>query len=355
MTVEAAPRASPAAPGAAVLPPGLLGTIPAVLVALAFCAGCMALAMTSGKYPLTLGQLWQALVWPDRAAASEAAVAIVVWEVRLPRVLTGALVGAALAAAGATYQGMFRNPLVSPDILGVSAGAGLGAALGIFLGGSIVLVQLLAFGGGLLAVAAVLVLAMAVRRHDQVLVLVLAGMAVGTLLGAGISLLKILADPYTQLSAITFWLLGGLHAVTLADLRAAGPLMLVGLVPMVLLRWRVNLLSLSDDEAQALGVHVLRLRLLLVIAATLMTAAAVSITGIIGWVGLMVPHAARLLVGPEFGRLLPVALLLGAGFVVLADTLARSTAGIELPLGVVTALVGAPCFLWLLARSRWRA
>ncbi|RMX04335.1 iron ABC transporter permease [Corticibacter populi] len=315
----------------------------------------MALAMTSGKYPLTLGQLWQALVWPDRAAASEAAVAIVVWEVRLPRVLTGALVGAALAAAGATYQGMFRNPLVSPDILGVSAGAGLGAALGIFLGGSIVLVQLLAFGGGLLAVAAVLVLAMAVRRHDQVLVLVLAGMAVGTLLGAGISLLKILADPYTQLSAITFWLLGGLHAVTLADLRAAGPLMLVGLVPMVLLRWRVNLLSLSDDEAQALGVHVLRLRLLLVIAATLMTAAAVSITGIIGWVGLMVPHAARLLVGPEFGRLLPVALLLGAGFVVLADTLARSTAGIELPLGVVTALVGAPCFLWLLARSRWRA
>jgi len=320
--------------------------------ALAFCLAAMALGLASGKYPLSLAELGLALWgrWADAPALSEA-VAIVVWDVRLPRVLAGALVGAALAAAGATYQGMFRNPLVSPDILGVSSGAGLGASLAILLGGSVALVQLMAFGGGLIAVAAVGAVAAAVRRHDPVLVLVLAGIAVGTLLGAGISLVKVLADPYTQLSAITFWLLGGLSSVTRADLWGAAPALLAGLLPMVLLRWRVNLLSLSDDEALALGVDVRRLRLLLVAAATLMTAAAVSITGIIGWVGLVVPHAARLLVGPDFGRLLPVALLLGAGFVVLADTLARSTTGLELPLGVVTALVGAPVFLWLLARG----
>ncbi|WP_370670978.1 FecCD family ABC transporter permease [Hydrogenophaga palleronii] len=340
------------------MPKRTLSTPTAIAAALLFCLVAVALALTSGKYPLTLLQLWQALARPfspaDGALVSEA-VHTVVWEVRLPRVLAGALVGAALAAAGATYQGMFRNPLVSPDILGVSAGAGLGATLGIFLGGSVLLVQVLAFSGGMLAVAAVWLVAAAVRQHEPVLVLVLAGIAVGTLLGAGISLLKVLADPYTQLASITFWLLGGLSAVTRGDLLTTAPLLLAGLLPMVLLRWRVNLLSLSDDEALALGVDVRRMRLFMIAAATLMTAAAVSITGIIGWVGLVVPHAARLLVGPDFGRLLPVALLLGAGFVVLADTLARNTTGMELPLGVVTALVGAPCFLWLLARSGRRA
>lgn len=338
-------------------PPGRLAPATATGLALAFCLASMAVALANGKYPLTAIELWQVLWggWMDAPAKVPETASVVVWDVRLPRVLAGALVGAALAAAGATYQGMFRNPLVSPDILGVSSGAGLGASLGIFLGGTVVLVQLMAFGGGLLAVAAVWFVSAMVRRHDPVLVLVLAGIAVGTLLGAGISLLKVLADPYTQLSAITFWLLGGLHAVTGNDLAAAVPALLAGLLPMVLLRWRVNLLSLGDDEALALGVDVRRMRVLMVAAATLMTAAAVSITGIIGWVGLVIPHAARLLVGPDFGRLLPVALLLGAGFVVLADTLARSTIGMELPLGVVTALVGAPVFLWLLARSGRRS
>lgn len=333
------------------LPPAAAGT-----AALVFCLLAVALALTSGKYALSPGELWQAVWRPagDPGAAPDPA-SIVLWDVRLPRVLAGLLVGGALAAAGATYQGMFRNPLVSPDILGVSAGAGLGATLGIFLGGTVVLVQSMAFVGGLLAVVAVWGLTSVVRRHDPVLVLVLAGIAVGTLLGAGISLVKVLADPYTQLSAITFWLLGGLNAVTRGDLATTAPALLIGLVPMVLLRWRVNLLSLSDDEALALGVDIRRMRLLMVTAATLMTAAAVSITGIIGWVGLVVPHAARLLVGPDFGRLLPVSVLLGAGFVVLADTLARSVAGMEWPLGVVTALVGAPCFLWLLARSGHRS
>ena len=309
-------------------------------------------AVAWGKFPIAPGDLLHS-VWSHlmgRESGLAPAVETVIWNIRLPRVAAGLLVGAALAAAGASYQGMFRNPLVSPDILGVSAGAGLGAVLGIYLGLPLAAVQALAFGCGLLAVGLVVSVAGLVRRHDPVLVLVLAGIAVGALLGAGISLIKILADPTTQLPSITFWLLGGLNAVTRDDLAATAPLMLMGLVPIALLRWRMNLLSLADDEALALGIPVASLRLLLVAAATLTTAAAVSLTGIIGWIGLVVPHVARLLVGPNFARLLPASLLLGGGFLVATDTLARTVATIELPLGLLTALVGAPFFLFLLAR-----
>ena len=309
-------------------------------------------AFALGKFPIAPADLLRSVL--ARLTGSDAglppAVETVIWNIRLPRVAAGLLVGASLAAAGAAYQGMFRNPLVSPDILGVSAGAGLGAVLGIYLGLPLPAVQALAFGGGLLAVGAVVGVAGLVRRHDPVLVLVLAGIAVGALLGAGISLIKILADPTTQLPSITFWLLGGLNAVTPGDLAATAPVLLAGLVPLALLRWRMNLLSLADEEAQALGIPVRRLRLLLVAAATLTTAAAVSLTGIIGWIGLVVPHVARLLVGPNFARLLPASLLLGGGFLVATDTLARTVASIELPLGILTALVGAPFFLFLLAR-----
>jgi iron complex transport system permease protein len=276
----------------------------------------------------------------------------VLWSIRFPRVLAGVLVGAALAAAGAAYQAMFRNPLVSPDILGVSAGAGFGALWGIFLGWPVAGIQAAAFVGGLAAVGLATLVAARVRRHDPVLVLILAGVAVATLLSAGTSLLKILADPYTQLPAMTYWLLGGLSATTQADVRAAAPVIAVATLPLWLLRWRMNLLSLADEEATALGVDTRRLRAVLVTAATLITAASVSISGTIGWVGLVVPHVARLLVGPDFRRLLPMALLLGAAFLVGADTVARSAASIEIPLGVLTAIAGAPFFLWLLARSR---
>jgi len=312
-------------------------TLTALLAAFAF-----------GPYPLSPGDVLRAL----RAGPwAENDTAVVVWNLRLPRIAAGFLIGAALSAAGAAYQGMFRNPLVSPDILGVSAGAGLGAALAILMGFSLLWVQGLAFCGGLLAVGTVYFVAGLVRRHDPVLVLVLAGVAVGTLFSAGISLAKVLADPSVQLPSITFWLLGGLNAVTTGDLALAAPLVVAGLLPMLLLRWRVNLLSLSDEEAAALGVNVSRLRATLIVCATLMTAAAVAVAGIVGWVGLVVPHAARLLVGPEFSRLLPAVLLLGGGFVIAADTLARSATAIELPLGILTALVGAPVFLVLLARS----
>ena len=317
-------------------------------------AGVVLLALALGKYSVSPADLIRAAfgrLTGDDTAVPEA-VSTVLWRIRLPRVLAGLLVGAALSAAGAAYQGMFRNPLVSPDILGVSAGAGLGALVGIFLHLPVALVQGLAFAGGLVAVSLVTALASRVRRHDPVLVLVLAGVAVGTVLGAFMALLKILADPYTQLPAMTYWLLGGLVTATPADLAAAAPGIVAGVVPLVLLRWRINLLSLPDEEALALGVQPARLRFILVAAATLMTASAVSISGIVGWVGLVVPHVARLLVGPDFRRLLPTALMLGAGFVVGADTLARTAATIEIPLGIITALAGGPFFLWLLARSR---
>lgn len=323
------------------------------LAALALLVAVVVLAFALGKFPVPPGDLWRAVAarWTGADSGLPPAVETVVWSIRLPRVAAGLLVGAALAAAGAAYQGMFRNPLVSPDILGVSAGAGLGAVAAIYFGLPLVAVQGLAFVGGLLAVGVVLAVASLVRRHDPVLVLVLAGVAVGALLGAGISLIKILADPMAQLPTITFWLLGGLNAVTSADLLATAPALLAGVIPMALLRWRINLLGLPDEEALALGVAVGRLRLVLVAAATLATAAAVSLTGIIGWVGLVVPHVARLLVGPEFSRLLPASLLLGGGFLVVADTLARTVAMIEVPLGILTALVGAPFFLFLLART----
>ncbi|MEZ5543891.1 MAG: iron ABC transporter permease [Lysobacteraceae bacterium] len=328
--------------------PALAWTLAVVsLLAVLACAFC------AGKYPIALSDLLRAVVAALTRSESDLSESAktVLWNIRLPRIAAGVLVGAVLGAAGSAYQCMFRNPLVSPDILGVCAGAGLGAAAAIFLGLPLALVQALAFAGGLLAVATVVVVSGMVRRHDPVLVLVLAGVAVGALLGAGISLLKLLADPYSQLPGITFWLMGGLNAVTGSDVLATLPAALLGLVPLALLRWRMNVLSLSDEEALSLGVNVRQLRRILIAAATLGTAAAVSLAGMVGWVGLVVPHIARLLVGPAFSRLLPASLILGAGFIVAADTLARTLAPIELPLGILTALVGAPFFLILLARS----
>lgn len=323
------------------------------LSVLAMLALLLVWSMLAGKYPITAGDIWR--VFASRVTGDPSdlppAISQVVWQIRLPRIAAALSIGAVLGAAGTAFQSMFRNPLVSPDILGVSAGAGLGAASAIFLHLPLPIIQLLAFIGGLAAVTVVYFVSGLVRRHDPVLVLVLAGVAVSAFLGAGISLLKILADPYTQLPSITFWLLGSLNSVNAHDLLSTLPAMLVGLVPLVLLRWRVNLLSLSDEEAAALGIHVGRLRLVLIMAATLGSAAAVSLAGIIGWVGLVVPHMARLLVGPEFSRLLPASLILGAGFLLATDTLARTTSSMELPLGVLTALVGAPFFLFLLART----
>ncbi len=323
------------------------------LLALAVLAIAVAAALI-GPYPLSMGEIVGALARKlagTRDPAHEQ-LETVLFSVRLPRVGAALLVGAALSAAGAVYQGLFRNPLVSPDILGVSTGAGLGAAAGIFLSLPVIAIQGMAFAAGLATVALVYAVATAVRGHEPTLVLVLAGVVIGALAGACISLLKILADPYDQLPAITFWLLGSLASVQTDDVAAAAPAVLISLVPMVLLRWRMNLLSLGDEEAAALGVDPRRMRALFIAAATLMTASVVAISGVIGWVGLVMPHIARLLVGPNFDRLLPASMLMGAGYLLLVDTLARTMAATETPLGILTAFVGAPVFIWLLATGR---
>ncbi len=326
----------------------------AVLAACAVLAALVVIAFSVGRYPVAAGDL-ASLLWAQLTGTEhglDPTVETVVLKIRGPRVVAALLIGAALAAAGAAYQNMFRNPLVSPDILGVSAGAAVGAVLGIFLSLNVIMIQSLAFAFGLAAVGLVYVTANAVRGHDPLLVLVLAGVVVGSLLGACVALMKYLADPYNQLPAITFWLLGSLASASPEDVWSTLPLMLLGLVPMWLLRWRINLLSLDDEEARALGVETGRVRLVVIAAATLMTSAAVAISGVIGWIGLVIPHFARLLVGPGFSRLLPTSILLGAGFLLAVDTLARTVARIEIPLGVLTAFVGTPLFLWQLATSR---
>lgn len=318
----------------------------AALLLLALIATLM-IGAAIGPYALTPSQILSVL-GGDR---SDPQAVTVLWNIRLPRVLAAAVVGAALAAAGAAYQTVFRNPLVSPDILGVSAGAGFGAVLGILLGLPVMAIQMLGFVTGLMTVALVLGLTLALRGTGQVLVMVLCGIAIGALAGAGISLVKLLADPEEQLPAITFWLMGSLAGIKRPDIGAALPALLIGLAPLLALRWRIGLLAMGDDEARAMGIEATRLRMMVIACATLMTAAAVSVAGIIGWIGLMVPHMARLITGPRFDRLLPASALIGAGFMVLVDTSARTIATIEVPLGILTAVLGAPIFVFLLARG----
>jgi iron complex transport system permease protein len=324
-----------------------IGLSAALLLILAFTS------LMIGKFPVSLTQLAQILAAPFTGGESgQPLIDTVVWQIRLPRVVAAILVGAALAASGATYQGMFRNPLVSPDILGVSAGAGLGAVLGIFLSLPVLLIQLLAFVFGLGTVFLVYALSRVVRGHDPLLVLVLAGVVMSALAGSCISLIKYLADPYDQLPAITFWLLGSLAAINLGDIAAVLPAIVIGLVPMYLLRWPMNLMSLGDEEARALGINAVKMRITFICAATLITSAAVSISGVIGWVGLIIPHIARMIVGPDFSRLLPASMLLGAAYLLTVDDVARTLTALEIPLGILTAFLGAPFFLWLLARTR---
>jgi iron complex transport system permease protein len=323
--------------------------IPALVLVV---VGAVLAGLMVGAYPVTFDGMTGALGKLITGAPPVTPEERVLLSIRGPRVLAGLIVGAALAGAGVVYQGLFRNPLVSPDVLGVSAGAGLGAVIGIFLSLPMLAIQGFAFVGGLATVALVYAIASAVQGRDPTLVLVLGGVVVGALAGAAISLLKILADPYDQLPAITFWLLGSLASTRAGDIWSALPAVLIGLVPLVLLRWRINVLSLGDEEARSLGVEAGRIRAVVIAAATLITASVVAISGVIGWVGLVIPHIARMLVGPNFERLLPAAMLMGAAYLVLVDTLARSLGRIEVPIGILTAVVGAPFFLWLLWRGR---
>ena len=306
-----------------------------------------------GRYPVPPGEVIRIILarviplektWIDTLET-------VVFNVRIPRIMAAVLVGAALSGAGAAYQGMFKNPLVSPDILGASAGAGFGASLAFFLSLSVFGTQALSFCLGLFAVLFAYLVGSRVR-HDPLLALVLAGILISSVFSAATSLLKYVADPYDKLPAITFWLMGGLSSMTMHDLKLALIPIFLGAVPLYLVRWKINVLALGEEEAQALGLNTGRLKLLVVFCATLMTAASVSISGIIGWVGLLVPHIARMLVGPNYRVLLPTSFLVGGIFLLLVDNLARNIAAIEVPLGILTALVGAPFFIYLISRRR---
>jgi iron complex transport system permease protein len=325
--------------------------LPGLVISLGVLALGLVVAFTVGRYPVSLGELIEVLVarLVGRPTSASPAVENVVLLVRGPRVAAAVLVGAALAVAGTAFQGLFRNPLVSPDILGASSGAALGAVIGIYFSLGIIGIESLAFIGGLVAVAAVYLIGSMLHSRDPILVLVLTGVVIGALLGAGVGLVKYLADPYNQLPAMTFWLLGSLAATTVADLLPlTGPVAL-GTIVLIALRWRLNVMSLPEDEARALGLATGPLRIAIVAAATLVTSASVATSGIIGWVGLVVPHLARALVGPDFPRLIPTAALLGGGYLLLIDTLARTAAPVEIPLGILTAVVGTPFFIWLLA------
>ena len=276
--------------------------------------------------------------------------ASVVIQIRLPRILSAALIGAALSAAGASYQAMFRNPMVSPDLLGASTGACFGAALAILLGASYAVITAGSFLFGLAAVGLTYLVGRLSRMRSN-LAMVLAGVMVGSLFSAGTSFIKLVADTNEQLPAITYWLMGALTAVRLDDLHFAMVPILLGLIPLFFLRWRLNLLTISEAEARSMGVNTKLLRLAVIVCATLATAASVSISGMIGWVGLVIPHICRLLVGQNTRLLLPCSMLLGASFLMLVDDLARCLTPSEIPLGILTALVGAPLFLYLIVKG----
>ena len=277
----------------------------------------------------------------------------VVVNLRLPRILAAVLVGAALAVAGASYQGVFCNPMVSSDILGASAGAGFGASMAILAGAPGVVVQLAAFVGGLAAVGVTCTVAGVVDRGGSgTLTLVLAGIVVQALFQAFVGCAKYLADPYSQLPEITFWLMGSLSTTNFEDIGLVIAPFAVGLGVLMALRWRVNVLSMGEEEASALGVNTRRIRLVIIACATLVTGSAISVAGQVGWLGLVVPHLARMMVGPNYRFLMPASLLLGGSFLLVVDDVARTVMQAEIPLGILTAVIGAPLFVFLLVHGR---
>jgi iron complex transport system permease protein len=278
-------------------------------------------------------------------------VETVIFRIRLPRAIVAMMVGASLSISGASYQGMFRNPLVSPDILGVSAAAGFGAALAILMSLNAVMIQVLALVFG---IAGVIITYMISRvfRTTPVLMLVLSGVVVGAFFSAMISITKYVADPYTKLPAITFWLMGSLSTASARDILTILPSMLIGSTGLLLVRWRINILAMGDEEARSMGIRTELLKGVVIFCSTILSASAVCVSGIIGWVGLVIPHIARMLVGPDHRVLLPASICIGAAYLLFIDNLARTVTTAEIPLGILTAILGAPFFAYLLRRTR---
>ena len=273
------------------------------------------------------------------------------FQVRLPRIVLALLVGCSLAAAGAAFQGTFQNPLVSPDILGASQGAAFGAAVAILLGLGAFGISAFAFAAAIVTVMLVLLVSSR-AKGNHMMVVVLAGVMMSSLLQAAVSYTKLIADPTDQLAAITYWLMGSLTGAKPADLAMAAAPMAAGLLVLFALRWRINILTMGDDEASTMGVNAQRVRIVVIFAATLVTAASVAVTGMIGWVGLVIPHFARMVIGCDYRKLLPASMLMGASFLLIVDDVARLATTSEIPIGILTAFVGAPFFLYLITRKK---
>ncbi|WP_320171024.1 iron ABC transporter permease [Maridesulfovibrio sp.] len=323
-----------------------------LLLAAPVIAMCLGLAW--GRYPVEITDilriLGSKLGFPVNDVSS-GVLETVVLKVRLPRILAAMLIGGGLSVSGAAFQGLFRNPLVSPYILGVASGAGFGAALGIVIWNQPVMIQGCAFLFGITAVAAAWLMSR-VYKSSGTMIIVLGGVIVGAFFQSLLSLVKYMADPDDKLPVIVYWLMGSLASISMKDLYTILLPMLISIVFLLLVRWRLNVLSFGDEEARTLGVEAGRLRVSVILGVTVITASAVSVSGIIGWVGLVVPHLARMLVGPDYMKLIPTSLALGACYLVFIDGLARNISAAEIPLGILTATVGAPFFAWLLARGK---
>lgn len=313
-----------------------------------------AVSFTIGRYPVPLRELGGLLLYKTGIVPIEpfwtSTMEKVLFHIRLPRVAMACLVGCALSAAGCAYQGVFQNPMASPDILGASKGAAFGAALTILLGAGRAVTMAAAFGSGLLSLA--LVMAAGARaRGKRVVNLILAGIIVSSLFEAGTSYIKLVADPGDTLPNITYWLMGSLTGANLAGLSFVVWPIAVGVVVLFFLRWQLGVLTLGEEEARAMGVNAQAVRLAVLLCATLLTAASISVSGVIGWIGLVVPHLGRRLVGGNYRYLLPTSMVLGALFLLVVDNVSRNLLLTEIPLGILTAVVGAPFFLYLMTRG----
>ncbi len=308
-----------------------------------------------GRYPISPVDVVKTILSPifPQLKVSQT-ITTIVFEIRLPRIIAAFAVGSALALAGTSFQSIFKNPLVSPDLLGVSNGAGFGAALAIILSSSNFLIQILAFVFGIISVSITYLISRAYKAGG-ILVLVLSGVAISAFFNALISCIKFVADPQDKLPEIIYWLMGSLSSVTIDKLIMITIPFVVGIIILLLLRWQMNILAMGDEEAQSLGLNPTRIRLLIIAGCTLLTSAAVSISGIIGWIGLIIPHMARMIVGPDNRILIPASLSLGASFLLLVDNISRAVIPIEIPIGILTSVIGVPIFLYLLKRgySEW--
>ena len=308
-----------------------------------------------GRYPVAPVDVIKTILSPFiPSLAVSPQVTSIVFNIRLPRIIAALVVGASLAGAGASFQGIFQNPLVSPDLLGVSQGAGFGAAVAILLNMGNFFIQLSAFVFGIISVAITYVISKSYRAGG-ILLLVLSGTAVSAFFNALVSGAKFMADPYDKLPQIVYWLMGSLSSVNFDKLAMIVIPLIIGISVIMILRWHLNVLSMGDEEAQSLGLNPNNLRILIITACTLVTSAAVSISGIIGWVGLVVPHMTRIIVGPDHKILLPASLSIGASFLLLIDNISRTAISIEVPIGILTAIIGVPIFLYLLRKgySEW--